>query len=95
MEQLKSTGEALGETLGDQHRSRSQQEDFEWDTRVRILVPESFDSLGPVGNLLNFIQNQYGAGLARLCSFDASCLPLLLDPASQFTQCIEYCYSTQ
>jgi len=77
---LETAGEALRQPLGHQQRGRAEQYDLEGSLLARVLVPEPLDHLRPGRDLLDLIEHQHGAAVARC--FQPRRLPLLADPVS-------------
>jgi len=63
VERLESAGQAFRQALRDQQRRRAEQHHLERPLRTRILVPQSFDRLGPRGHLLDLVEHEDRAGL--------------------------------
>jgi len=77
VQNFEPSGEALGQALLDEKRSRAEQYHLERAPGSRILVPEALDGFGPPDGLLHLVEHEDGA----LTTGDqARSFPLLGDP---------------
>jgi len=80
VQRFKATGEAFAQAALNQQRSGAEQNDFQWPARARVGVPQALDGLGPLRNLLHFVEDQQCAFPARFVGQRPRRLPLLLQP---------------
>jgi len=80
VQDLEAPSQAFGQTPSHEQRRRAEQHHAQRQAVAGVLVPEPFDRLRPVGNLLHFVERKHGALLARVLRQQTSALPLRGQP---------------
>ena len=78
---LKTSGKAFGQAALDEQRRRTEQNHFQGNAGVAVLVPKQLYDRRPMGDFLNLVQNQQRTGFV-LPGLDPGNIPLLFNPSA-------------
>ena len=79
VEDFKASGKAFGKATRHKKGSRTEDNDPEGNPAPGVLIPKLLDRPGPIGNLLNLIEDKNG-GRALDFGLDAGGFPMGADP---------------